>query len=473
MRRRQRPFRLGAEGLRWEEQLAPVRPHPTKTLPRGGADPLAARRPAGLYADSYREALADARSRTLSLVAPVSEECIHRVHHPLMSPLVWDLGHIAAQEDLWLCQRAGGLEALRPELAQLYDAAETPRAERGDVPYLRREEALEFMRDVRARSLEVLERADLSEEGDSLNAHGFVWEMLVQHEHQHNETMLQTLQLAEPGTLSPQRRSTAGAGGGAGPETVRIPAGAFPMGDPGAGFAYDNERPEHTVEVPAFFIDRTPVTNRGYERFVEDGGYRRRELWDHAGWAWRERESIERPLFWTADGRERRFDATAPLESNTPVMHVSWHEADAYARWAGKRLPTEAEWEKAAAWDADRGRARRYPWGEEPPTPARANLDQLSFGPLPVGALDGATPDGVASMLGDCWEWTASPFVGYPGFEAFPYAEYSEVFFGDDYRVLRGGSWATRPSVARNTFRNWDLPERRQIFSGFRCVTDR
>ncbi len=406
-------------------------------------------------------------------MAPVAAQDLERVHSPLMSPLLWDLGHIAACEDLWLCQRAGGLAPLRPELARVYDAAETPRVGRGDIPYLRLDDALEFMQQVRERALEVLDRADISPEGDRLNAHGFVWEMVVQHEHQHNETMLQTLQLAEAGVyVPPNQPGTQVADPREGPETIRIPGGAFGMGDAGRGFAYDNERPSHERVLAAFEIDRTPVTNGQFGDFVEDGGYRMPELWSDAGWAWRERERVERPLYWTSDGRERRFDRLTAIDPAMPVMHVSWHEADAYARWAGRRLPTEAEWEKAASWDAEAGRARRYPWGEERPSPDRANLDQLAFGPVPVGALEGATPDGVLAMLGDCWEWTASPFTGYPGFAAFPYREYSEVFFGGEYRVLRGGSWATRPSVARNSFRNWDLPERRQIFAGFRCARD-
>ena len=403
----------------------------------------------------------------------MAEEDLARVHSPLMSPLLWDLGHIAACEDLWLCQRAGGLAPLKPELAQVYDAAETPRVDRGNVPYLRRDDALEFMQQVRDRALAVLERTDISEGGDRLNARGFVWEMLVQHEHQHNETMLQTMQLAEAGVFEAPRPSLHEAPRRPeGPETVRIPAGSFGMGDAGEGFSYDNERHRHERALGAFEIDRSPVTNGHFERFVSDGGYERRELWQADGWSWLEREGAQRPLYWSADGRERRFERVAPRDPDLPVMHVSWHEADAYARWAGKRLPSEAEWERAAGWDPGAKRARRYPWGDEEPTPARANLDQLGFGPMPPGALDGATPEGVRAMLGDCWEWTASPFTGYPGFRAFPYREYSEIFFGDRYRVLRGGSWATRTSVARNSFRNWDLPERRQIFSGFRCARD-
>src|SRR6185503_13322619 len=365
-----------------------------------------------------------------------SDEDLDRVHDALMSPLVWDLGHIAAFEDLWLAQRTGGLPPLRPELTIVYDADETPRADRGDLPYLRRSEALEFMAETRARSLELLDRVARI---------GPVWEMVVQHEHQHNETMLQTLALAEPGVYSPEPRSLPRVGTARQGGMVRIDAGEFPLGEPDAEFAYDNERPQHTVHVPAFEIDRTPVTNGAYLEFVEDGGYARRELWTDEGWAWREDNAIERPLYWTGNGRVRSFDRTEPLDPDLPVMHVSWYEADAYARWRGARLPTEAEWEKAASWDEAAGEKRRFPWGDERPDESVANLDQLGFGPAPAGAYpDGASPYGVLGMAGDCWEWTSSEFGGYPGFRAWPYREYSEVFFGGGYRVLRGASWASR-----------------------------
>jgi iron(II)-dependent oxidoreductase len=406
------------------------------TPPPGGAE--------AAPADGYREALAEARARTLALVEPIAPDDLDRVHSTLMSPPAWDLGHIAAYEDLWLCHHAGGLELLRPELIDVYDASETPRAQRGDIPYLRHGEAIEYMAAVRARALEVLERSDLSPASDRLNARGFVWDLVIQHEHQHGETMLQTLQLAEPGVYRPRRPAASGAREPSGGRPT-VPAGPFALGTPGDGFAYDNERPVHEVDLPAFAIERAPVSNAAYARFV-DGGYARRELWSAEGWAWRGSEAVERPLYWTADGRERRFDATEPLDPALPVMHVSWFEADAYARWAGGRLPTEDEWEKAARTLGD---------GE------CGNLDQLAFGPGPAGPF-----------VGDCWEWTASELTGYPGFEAFPYPEYSQVFFGAGYRVLRGASWATRPSVARATFRNWDLPGRRQIFCGFRCAYD-
>ena len=307
-------------------------PHPeTRTSPLGGVE--------ALPAAAVRARLVEARERTPALVDAVSEDDLNRVHDSLMSPLVWDLGHIAAFEDLWLCQRTGGLEPLRPELAVVYNAAETPRPDRGELRYLRRDDALEFMADVRARALAVLERCDRL---------GDVWEMVVQHEHQHDETMLETLQLAEPSVYAPVRRPLPG-GGSDSPATVGVAGGPFPLGDPGVNFAYDNECPQHVVEVPSFAIDRTPVSNAAYLEFIEDGGYRRPELWSPQGWAWRTSPRAERPLYWTDDGRTRSFERVERLDPGLPVMHVSWYEADAYARWCGARLPTEEEWEKAAS----------------------------------------------------------------------------------------------------------------------------
>jgi iron(II)-dependent oxidoreductase len=434
-------------------------------VPLGGAEPL--------LGEWIRILLSDARERTHWLVESVSDANLERVHDPLMSPLVWDLGHIAAFEDLWVSGRGTGMKPLRPDLMEVYDATETPRARRGDLPYLRRAEALDFMERVRDRAMWVLDRMDLSPGLGDLHAGGFLWELLVQHEHQHNETMLQCLQLAAPGVYSPPRRALPPAPTNPPSGMARVPAGRCEVGDPGIWFAYDNERPRHELDLPAFEIDRLPVTNGDYAEFVEDGGYRRPELWSGAGWEWRVGSATERPLYWSADGSERRFDRVADVDLTRPVMHVSWYEADAFARWCGKRLPTEPEWEKAASWGPYAGGQNRQPWGDEPPSHELANLDQTGFGPAPAGAYpDGASAYGVLGMVGDAWEWTSSDFTGYPGFRAYPYSEYSEIFFGDGYKVLRGGSWATRTRVIRNTMRNWDLPQRRQIFSGFRCARD-
>jgi iron(II)-dependent oxidoreductase len=306
---------------------------------------------------------------------------------------------------------------------------------------------------------------------------GLLHELVIRHEHQHQETMLQTLMLARMRDYDPRWRvESPPAPPGPAPtglELVDVPAGPFELGAPDEGFAYDNERPRHLADVDGFRIGRTPITNATFRHFVEGGGYQRREWWTDEAWHWKEQYDITHPLHWTDDGREWRVGGHLPLDPSKPVVNVSWFEADAFARAHGMRLPTEMEWEKAATWDQETGATRPYPWGVEPPTAERANLDQFAFGTHPATAHpEGASPSGCLGMLGDTWEWTSSRFEGYPGFRAHPYREYSEVFFGGDWRVLRGGSWATCARVATPTFRNWDHPQRRQIFAGIRIASD-
>jgi iron(II)-dependent oxidoreductase len=362
-------------------------------------------------APDFVDALRAAREQTLALVAPLSAEQLEAVHDPLMSPLSWDLGHIAAYEDLWVAHRHGGLELLRPDLMGVYDAFETPRSVRGDIPFLRGREVREYLDRVRERSLAVLEDAG---PGD-----GTLVEMVLRHEVQHNETMRQTLFLAGLPGGRPQHHVAASGGS----DWIDVPAGTAGIGCPDGAFGFDNEFPRHAVSVPAYRIARRPVTNATWLSFAEGGGYERREWWSDEGWAWKEEYDITHPAGWTAAG--------TAVEEARPVMHVSWFEADAFARAHDARLPTEAEWEKAATWDRD-----------------------------PI------------EQIGEVWEWTGSHFSGYPGFVAHPYPEYSEVFFGDRYRVLRGSSWATGERVRSPTFRNWDLPQRRQIFAGVRLAKD-
>ena len=366
-------------------------------------------------------ALDEARAGTLALVAGIGDEDLERVHSPIMSPLVWDLGHIAAYEDLWLGQRHAGLELLRPDLAELYDAFETPRAVRGEIEALGPAAARDYLAAVRARTAAALAREGV---GD-----GTICEMVLRHELQHGETMRQTIEIAgllPAGELAKRDRPPPAPvdgerGGNVSGEWIELPAGRFEIGADAEGFAYDNERPRHTVELPAFEIARHPVTNASWMRFSEGGGYERREWWSDEGWAWKlEYDIAQHPAI-----------AAGPAEA--PACHVSWFEADAFARAHDARLPTETEWERAATSE------------QETETPA---------------------------AIGQVWEWTGSTFHGYPGFRAYPYREYSEVFFGEDYRVLRGGSWATHPRVANPTFRNWDLPLRRQIFAGVRLARD-
>jgi iron(II)-dependent oxidoreductase len=323
--------------------------------------------------------LEHARTRTETLLEPLDDEQLTRQVSPLQSPLVWDLAHIGYFEELWLLR---GGDANGNGLGRLYDSFAHGRAERGSLPILSPQEARAYVSEVREQVLERL---------PELARDDFLVGMVAQHELQHVETMAQTLALegsAGPDALPPV--TTSG--------DVLVPGGPFTLGSDDA-WAYDNERPAHVVDLPPFRIDRGLMTNAEYAEFVEADG-------------------AAAPLRW---GRE-----------DEPVQHVSFDEAEAYARWAGKRLPTEPEWEKAAKTVGEK----------------------------------------LEHAQGAVWQWTSSFFEGYPGFRAFPYKEYSEVFFGDEYRVLRGGSWVTDPLVARSTFRNWDLPQRRQIFAGIRCASD-
>jgi gamma-glutamyl hercynylcysteine S-oxide synthase len=368
--------------------------------------------------EAIAERLSEARRRTLDLIEPLDDEQLNRVYSPLLSPLAWDLGHIANFEELWLVQTIGGREPLRGELGRFYDAIENPRKTRGELPILRDAELRSYLADVRERTLEVLDEIEVGPDvEDPLLRQGFVYEMLLAHELQHNETMLQLLQMVEgyePPSVATNLHLVGHSARSRSPESdmVRVEDGEYEIGAAPGGFAYDNERPRHAVALPAFEIDRTPVSNAAYTRFMEETGAEPPLYWErHGDGGW---------VLTTMGGRD-------PIDPAHPVLHVSWHEADAFARWAGKRLPSEQEWEAAS---------------------------------------------GQLEAVGRAWEWTSSAFLAYPGFEAFPYREYSEVFFGDTYKVLRGGAWATHPSVMRPSFRNWDLPERRQIFAGFRCAKD-
>ncbi len=358
--------------------------------------------------------LAAARRRTYELIEPLDDEQLNRVYSSILSPLAWDLGHIANFEELWLVQTIGKREPLHGELGRFYDAIENPRKSRGELPILRDAELRAYLADVRERTLEVLGAVEIGTDvDDPLLREGFVYEMLLAHEQQHNETMLQLLQMVA--VYEPLDKADAGPAAPPappGPEMVSIEGGEYEIGAPNTGFAYDNERPRHSVQLDPFEIDRSPVTNGAYLAFVEETG-------------------AEAPLYWERDGGDdwvrTAMGRRDPVDPTQPVVHVSWYEADAFAQWAGKRLPSEGEWEAAC--------------------------DRLH-------------------AVGQAWEWTTSDFLAYPGFEPFPYREYSEVFFGDEYKVLRGGSWATDRDVMRPSFRNWDLPQRRQIFAGLRCARD-
>jgi iron(II)-dependent oxidoreductase len=438
---------------------------------------VAAESPAG---DALRHEiarrLAEARARTLLLTAVVPEDDLRRQHDPLMGPVIWDLGHIAHFEQLWLVDNTRG-EIRFSEMPGMFNPFENPRSVRGGLDLPSRADAIDLLATIRRNVLANLEATSL-ENGSPLMRDGFVYNMVLQHEYQHDETILQTMQLKQGAPYAAPRATPL-------PEssfdiapgsTVRFQGGRVILGTNDRTEAYDNERPAHEVDVAPFEIDVTPVTREDYLAFMDDGGYTRRELWSDAGWTWLRDAEVESPKYWfreNGEWRVRTMDRVAPAAARVPVCHVCWFEADAWARWAGRRLPTEIEWEVAASWDPVASVKRKYPWGDTEPGPIHANLDQLTFDVATVGTYPlNVSPIGCHGMIGDVWEWTASDFDGWPGFEAWPYPEYSEAFFGNEYKVLRGGSWATRSGAVRNTFRNWDYPIRRQIFSGFRCARD-
>jgi len=416
--------------------------------------------------------LTRSRARTLGLTDVLDDADLCAQHSPLMSPLVWDLAHIGNQEELWLLRDVGGREPVRADIDELYDAFKHARRDRPALPLLEPRPARHYTGTVREKVLDVLEHVPLT--GSRLREGGFAFGMILQHEQQHAETMLATHQLRAGGPVlaapAPPAPTVAVTG------EVLIPAGPFTMGTSTEPWALDNERPAHEVDLPAFFIDAAAVTNGQYRQFVSAGGYAEPRWWSSEGWQHRREADLTAPMHWLRDGDGwlcRQFGQVRPLVEAEPVVHVSYHEAAAFAAFAGKRLPTEPEWEKAARFDPATGRSRRYPWGDDDPDSTRANLGQQHLSPAAAGAYPaGASPAGVHQLIGDVWEWTSTDFTGYPGFVAFPYREYSEVFFGPKHKVLRGGSFGTDRLACRGTFRNWDLPIRRQIFSGLRLARD-
>jgi iron(II)-dependent oxidoreductase len=414
--------------------------------------------------------LALARERTLRLVDFDDAE-LQRQHDPLMSPLVWDLAHIGQQEELWLL-RGGNPDRpgmLPPEVDRLYDAFVHTRASRVDLPLLPPTDAHAYCGTVRSMALDALDA--VPDDG----AATFPFGLVISHENQHDETMLQALNLRvgapllDTGSLLPTGRT------GLAGTSVLVPGGPFVLGVDAVTepHSLDNERPAHVVDVPAFRIGRVPVTNAEWRQFIDDGGYDEPRWWSQRGWAHRREAGLTAPQFWNPDGTRTRFGHIEDIPADEPVQHVTFFEAEAYAAWAGARLPTEAEWEKACSWDPQAGARRRFPWGASEPTAHLANLGGDALRPAPVGAYPaGASAHGAEQMLGDVWEWTTSPLRPWPGFTPMIYERYSQPFFDGDYKVLRGGSWAVAPNILRPSFRNWDHPIRRQIFAGVRLAWD-
>lgn len=447
-------------------------------MPGPGVDLPAA--DAARLRDTLRGRLASTRGKTLALMGALDDHHLYEQPEPVMGVIAWDLGHIAIFEHRWLVEALGG-GPTGEEASGLFDPFEHPRSHRGKLDLPDRKATRSILAKVRQQALACLDDADLAAD-ERLLKDGFVHDMVIRHEDQHRENMLATLQLfpedgAKPGgghaftpndpTPTPASRRT--------PEgMVEVPPSTVTIGqDPKVG-TYDNEWPAHEVHLDAFMIDKAPVTNGAFLAFIQEGGYEDPRHWSEEGWLIRDALNREHPKHWShEDGSwvTRRFDTVKPLPLDQPVVHVSYHEAEAYASWANKRLPTEAEWETAASLDPNTGEKLKFPWGEDAWSPDRANLGQRTYEPAPVGGYpQGASPVGCHQMIGDVWEWTSTTFTGYPNFEAFPYEAYSKPHFDRGYKVLRGGSWATDPSCGHVTFRNWHQPDHQHMFTGFRCA---
>jgi iron(II)-dependent oxidoreductase len=424
------------------------------------------------------EAVIDSRQRSLELLGDLDEDQLLGPRLSIVNPLLWEMGHLAWFGEKWVLRYAGKRPPLWNDADSLFDSSAVPHGTRWDLPLPPRAATMDYMKQGQERILDVVQRGPTAEEA-------YFILLSVFHEDMHGEAFLYTRQ-----TLGYSRPRLSGgpAGSGdprraleAGPLTgdVHIPGGTFHLG---AGrdepFVFDNEKWAHSVALQPFAIARAPVTQAEFAAFVEDDGYRGAELWSPAGWRWRQTGEVLHPMHWRREGNpwlRRDFDRWLPLEPHRPVIHVNWYEAEAYCRWAGRRLPIEAEWEAAAAASGNDLSAskRRFPWADEQPTagsgdPRRAQLDGYSLGCCDVADHPaGDSHFGCRQMIGNVWEWTASDFLPYPGFVADPYREYSQPWFGT-HKVLRGGAWMTRSRLLRNTWRNFYQPDRRDVWAGFR-----
>lgn len=412
----------------------------------------------------------DARARTLQLVADLDDQQLIGPKLPIVNPLLWEIAHAAWFQERWVLQHAAQQEAIHSQGARLFDSIAIDHDARWDLPLPSRRQTVRYLEQVRDAVLEVLDRGRLSDELT------YFVKLSVFHEDMHTEAFTytrQTLAYPAPALATEATEPGDARGGDRPPDDVTVTGGEIELGaECNAVFVFDNEKWAHAVRVEPFAIATTAVTQAEFAEFVNDGGYRRPELWCDEGWQWRLKTEAQHPVYWSWDGGwlRRHFDQWRPLEPDLPVIHVNWFEADAYCRWAGRRLPSEAEWELAAAGHPDR---RHYPWGEAPPVPLLANMDWRAMGPGAVGAhAPGDSPYACRQMIGNVWEWTATTFHPFPGFVADPYKEYSQPCFGE-CKVLRGGCWATRSRLIRNTWRNFYRPDRRDVLAGFRTCAQR
>ena len=455
---------------------------PVRVLGPGGVirtmfmDQIVLERPtSGASPAELASQLRETRARTHGLTDDLSSEQLMGAKLDIVNPVLWEIGHVGWFHEYWTLRHSHGRAPLIDRADDLWNSSTVAHDTRWSLDLPARNDTFGYLADVLERQCDQLGRAAFPE-----RAHYF-YDLAIRHEDMHVEAltyMRQTLGYPQPRELGDRASAAAGTL----PGDADVPGGTWRLGATRTdGFVFDNEKWAHEVTLSPFQMARAPVTNREFAAFVEAGGYRTREFWSDAGWAWRERVRAERPVYWQpkADGiwTWRRYDRIEVLSADAPVIFVNWYEADAWCRWAERRLPTEAEWEAAAigepSADGSRlsGAKRQWPWGSAAPTRQHANLDFAFDAPLDVAACpQGDSAFGCRQMIGNVWEWTASDFAPFPGFAADPYEDYSQPWFGSR-KVLRGGAWATSARFARPTLRNFFTPDRRDVFAGFRTCT--
>ncbi|MEX0271539.1 ergothioneine biosynthesis protein EgtB [Leptolyngbyaceae cyanobacterium UHCC 1019] len=406
-----------------------------------------------LLISHLRQGMTECRESTLSLFKSMNYDTLCYQAHPDFSPVGWHLGHIAYTESLWLLERSAGYAPQFPEYRRLFAADVLPKVDRVKLPTLPEIEA--YLGTIREQVFDYLETAPIEQQER-------LWRWLLQHESQHCETIAIVLAIKAQ-QETPQLFALTSCLLPLTPDPmIQIPAGVFEMGS-GAIAALDNERPTHRVYLETYWIDQYPVTCQQYQLFIQADGYQTQAYWSVEGWQWLQQHPVSQPFYWSDDSAFNLY----------PVCGISWYEAEAYANFINKRLPTEAEWEKAAAWKSAAQLSLLFPWGDEDPSPQHCNYGHGIGHTTSVDAYpQGVSPYGCYDLLGNVWEWTGSWFKGYPDFASYPYQGYSQTYFDHQHRVLRGGSWATRSYTLRNTFRNWYHPHVREIFAGFRCAQD-
>lgn len=425
--------------------------------------------------------LADARTNTDRLFDLIKPEFLYDRPIAERHRIIFYVGHLDAFDWNLLRERAIGAEAFHPEFDRLFAFGIDPVG--GGLPTdLPKDwppvaEVREYVARVRRTLDDGLEARMLTETSGQEFPLTLLLQVAIEHRLMHAETLAYMLhQLPLDRKNPPQMKPELVLGPGI-PAIIEIPAGRATLGlrrDDAGSFGWDNEYEEHTVDVPAFAIDQFPVTNQQYLEFITAGGYENSKFWSPEGWAWRTKNNITHPGFWRNRAGVWYFAGMfeeVPLPMDWPV-YASHAEANAYARWAGKSLPTEPQWHRAA-YGTPEGEERSYPWGSEPPSQMRGNFDFQRWDPTPVGAFpEGQSAFGVMDLLGNGWEWTSTLFGPFPGFEPFPfYRGYSADFFDNKHFVMKGGSARTAASMLRRSFRNWFQPHYPHVYAGFRCVS--